>query len=144
MTSGTMPSVIVDTGPLVAFLDATDRNHAWVKNRIAKMRYPLLMCEAVLTEAMHLLRRLSAAHDELFGLVEDGVLAVTFHLSEHAPTVRALLRKYRDRPMSLADACIVRMAEVHEGAAVFTLDTDFTVYRKNGRAPIDLISPSTS
>jgi predicted nucleic acid-binding protein len=98
----------------------------------------------VLTEAMHLLRRLSTANDELFGLVEDGVLAVTFHLSEHAPTVRALLRKYRDRPMSLADACIVRMAEVHEGAAVFTLDTDFTVYRKNGRAPIDLISPSTS
>jgi len=55
-----------------------------------------------------------------------------------------LLRKYRDIRMSLADACIVRMAEIYDEAAVFTLDSDFAVYRKNGRSPIDLIHPSVN
>ena len=53
--------------------------------------------------------------------------------------VGKLLRKYRDTPMSLADACIVRMAEIHDGHAVLTLDSDFSIYRKHGRIPISLI-----
>ena len=56
--------------------------------------------------------------------------------------LRALHRKYRDRPISLADACIVRMAEVFARHLVFTLDSDFSVYRKNGREPLNLIFPS--
>ena len=55
----------------------------------------------------------------------------------------AIVDKYRDRPMSLADACIVRMAELHDAHAVFTLDSDFSVYRKHGRTPLALIHPST-
>jgi predicted nucleic acid-binding protein len=105
-----MAAVIVDAGPLVAFLDSTDRDHAWVEDRIYEIRCPLLVCEAALTEAMYLLAGLAGAQDELFGLIEDGAIQMAFHLEEHLPTLRQLMRKYRDRPMSLADACIVRIA----------------------------------
>jgi predicted nucleic acid-binding protein len=57
------------------------------------------------------------------------------------PALRALHRKYRDRPMSLADACVVRMAELFDQHAVLTLDSDFSAYRKHSRAPLELISP---
>jgi Ribbon-helix-helix protein, copG family len=74
---------------------------------------------------MHLLARFSRAHDALFGLLENGALMVAFHIDEHLSSLRKLHQKYRDRPMSLADACIVRMAEIYERHAVLTLDSEF-------------------
>lgn len=68
-------------------------------------------------------------------------MKIGFSLSDHIEDIRALFRKYHDLPMSLADACLVRMAELHERHAVFTLDSDFRVYRKNGRDAIPLIAP---
>ena len=53
-----------------------------------------------------------------------------------------LHQKYSDRPMSFADACVVRMAEIHDRHAVFTLDSDFSVYRKYGKSPLTLIHPA--
>jgi predicted nucleic acid-binding protein len=132
---------IVDTGPLVALLDRTDRYHLWVEQRIDELRPPLLVCEAVLGEAMYLLRHSSALQNGVFRLLEGGAIVVAFQIAEHVATLRELLAKYRDRPMSLADACIVRMAEIHDRSAVFTLDSDFIVYRKNGRTPIELVCP---
>jgi uncharacterized protein len=78
----------------------------------------------------------------LFGLLQNGALVVAFRLEEHIAALRRLLRKYRDTPMSLADACVVRMAEVHENHFALTLDSDFTVYRKHGRVPISLMHPT--
>jgi uncharacterized protein len=137
-----MTAAIVDTGPLVAFFDRAERHHGWVADRIAELEVPLLVCEPVLAEAMHLLARLSRAQDALFGLLENGALRIAFRVEEHVPTLRRLHHKYRDRPMSLADACIVRMAELHDRHAVLTLDSDFSVYRKHGRAPLRLIYPA--
>jgi predicted nucleic acid-binding protein len=74
--------------------------------------------------------------------LENGAIRIALHIEEQVAALRALHRKYRDRPMSLADACIVRMAELHEQHAVFTLDSDFSVYRKHGREPLTLIRPS--
>lgn len=51
------------------------------------------------------------------------------------------MKKYADTPMSFADACLVRMAELDDDAVVVTLDSDFTVYRKNGDQPIPLVTP---
>jgi predicted nucleic acid-binding protein len=136
-----MHAAIVDTGPLVAFVDRRERNHRWVAERIVELDVPLLVCEPVVAEAMHLLARLPRAQDALFGLLENGALRVAFHIEEHVPALRRLHRKYRDTPMSLADACIVRMAELHDRHAVFTLDSDFLVYRKHGREPLALIHP---
>jgi predicted nucleic acid-binding protein len=136
-----MRAAIVDTGPLVAFLDRSERHHGWVAERIAELEAPLLLCEPVLAEAMHLLARLPRAQDTLYGLLENGALRIAFRVDEHVAALRRLHRKYRDRPMSLADACIVRMAEVHERHAVLTLDSDFLVYRKHGKVPLALIHP---
>jgi predicted nucleic acid-binding protein len=137
-----MRAAIADTGPLVAFLDRAEQHHRWVAKRIEELDAPLLVCEPVLAEAMHLLRRFSRAQDALFRLLENGALTIAIRIDEHISTLRELHQKYRDRPMSLADACIVRMAEIYEQHAVLTLDSDFSVYRKHGRVPLALIHPA--
>jgi predicted nucleic acid-binding protein len=77
----------------------------------------------------------------LFELLQNGALRVAFRIEEHVDALRKLLQKYRDTPMSLADACIVRMAEIHDQHAVLTLDSDFLVYRKHNRVPLTLVHP---
>jgi len=103
---------------------------------------PLLVCEPVLAEAMFLLAPLPTAQDALLGLLENGALQTAFQLNDHFQAVRRLCKKYRDTPMSLADACIVRMAELLDRHYVCTLDSHFTVFRKHGREPLALIMPS--
>ncbi len=134
-------AAIADTGPLVAFFDRGERHHAWAAEHVRELSVPLLVCEPVLAETMYLLSGLPRAQDALFELLENGALRVGFQLEEQVPALRALHRKYRDRPMSLADACIVRMAELFDRHEVLTLDSDFSVYRKHGREPIALIQP---
>jgi uncharacterized protein len=90
---------------------------------------------------MHLLARYTKAQDALFDLLQNGALSVAFRIDEHIEALHSLLRKYRDTPMSLADACIVRMAEIHDHHSVLTLDSDFSVYRKHGRFSLSLIHP---
>lgn len=137
-----MPVAIVDTGPLVAFLDRAEQHHRWVVEQVEELDPPLLVCEPVLAEAMHLLARFPRAQDALFELLENGALKIAFRIEEHVPALLKRHRKYRDRPMSLADACIVRMAEIYERHAVLTLDSDFTVYCKHGRDTLALIYPA--
>jgi len=132
---------IVDTGPLVAFLDRRERFHTWAVAQIDQLERPLLVCEAVLTEAMFLLRHHPAAQDGILAMLENGALEIGFQLAPHSREIRELRRKYHDRPMSLADACIVRMAELHDRHTVFTIDADFGVYRKHGHEPLTLILP---
>jgi uncharacterized protein len=132
---------IVDTGPLVAFFDRSERHHLWAAERVEELDAPMLVCEPVLTEAFYLLGRFPRAQNALFGLLQNGALVAAFRLEEHIGALHRLLRKYRDTPMSLADACVVRMAEIHEDHSVLTLDSDFTVYRKHGRLPITLMRP---
>lgn len=133
---------IVDTGPLVAFFDRGERHHNWAAERIEEFEAPLLVCEPVLTEAMYLLAAHSNAQDALFELLQNGALRLGFRVAEHIAPLHRLLKKYRDTRMSLADACIVRMTEIHGHHAVLTLDSDFTVYRKHGRLPLTLVHPT--
>ena len=135
-----MPA-IVDTGPLVAFFDRSEQHHDWVAERIEQLEPPLLVCEPVLTEAMYLLSRYGRAEDALLELVDNGALGIAFRVEDHIGALRKLLHKYRDVPMSLADACVVRMAEIHDGHDILTLNSDFSVYRKHGRVPLALIRP---
>ncbi len=133
---------IVDTGPLVAFFDRAERHHHWVVERVEELESPLLVCEPVLTETTYLLARYPRAQDAVFELLQNGALSVAFRIEEHVSALLKLSQKYRDTPMSLADACVVRMAEIYERHAVLTLDADFSVYRKHGRVPLTLIHPS--
>jgi predicted nucleic acid-binding protein len=136
-----MTAAIVDTGPLVAFFDRAEQRHHWVAERFDELDAPLLVCEPVLAEAMFLLARYPNAQDAVLQLVQNGALSVAFRMDEHIGNLRKLLQKYRDTPMSLADACIVCMAEIHDRHAVLTLDSDFLIYRKNGRMSLPLIFP---
>jgi uncharacterized protein len=137
-----VPRAIVDTGPLVAFFDRSERHHDWVSARVEAIEASLLVCEPVLAEASYLLARFPRAQDALLALVQNGALDVAFRIEEHVGDLRKLMHKYRDVPMSLADACILRMAEMHEQHSVFTLDSDFVVYRKHRRAALTLIHPA--
>lgn len=135
---------IADAGPLVAFLDRAEKHHAWVVDKVSELQPPLLVCEPVLAEAMYLLSRRPRASDGLFELLENGALKVALRVDEHVSELRRLHQKYRDRPMSLADACVVRMAELFDRHVVLTLDSDFSVYRKHGRVPLALLHPTES
>jgi uncharacterized protein len=137
-----MTVAIVDTGPLVALFDRTEQHHRWVAERFKELDAPLLVCEPVLAEAMYLLARYPKALETVLELIDHGALSVAFRIDEHIGALRKLLQKYRDTPMSLADACIVRMSEIHDRHAVLTLDSDFLVYRKHRRAALPLILPA--
>lgn len=135
------PLVVVDTGPLVALLDRRERHHAWAVQQLQTLPLPWITCEAVLTESWHLLRARPDVQDRLLEWVADGVLTVSFSLSGELGALRELRRKFRDVPMSLADACLVRLSELLPKSAVLTLDSDFRVYRRNGSEPIPLVCP---
>jgi uncharacterized protein len=137
-----MAAAIVDTGPLVALFDRAEQQHQWVTKRIEELDAPLLVCEPVLAEAMYLLARRANAQDDMLGLIQNGALQIAFRIDEHVDALRRLLQKYRDAPMSLADACVVRMSEIYDRHAILTLDPDFLIYRKNGRSPLALIHPA--
>lgn len=133
--------VVVDTGPLVALLNRGDRCHAWARDTFAEIAPPLLTCEAVLAEAWHLLRRFSRGRDAILDLLARNVIVIAFDLGAEVLSVRKLAAKYASVPMSLADGCLVRMSELYADAAVITLDSDFSVYRKHGRQVIPLLCP---
>lgn len=136
-----MHSVIVDTGPLVALLDRREKRHAWAAEQLRSLPLPWITCEAVLVEAWHLLRRWPEGQDGLLAWVSDGVLQVPFSLAKEIEGLCALREKFRDVPMSLADACLVRLAECLPQSAVLTLDSDFHVYRRHRNEPIPVIHP---
>ncbi len=133
--------VILDTGPLVAFINGRDRYHKWAMLQWAQIDPPLLTCEAVLSEACFLLSRLSGGQKAVLEFFNRGVLHIPFRLIEHANQIGRLLHKYSNVPMSLADACLVRMTELYSESALFTLDTDFKIYRKNKRQVIPTLLP---
>jgi len=132
---------LLDTGPLVSFLASGLMHHAWAVEQWKRLRPPLLTCEPVLTEAAFLLKREGREADALFALLERGVIRIALAVEEEQADLRALMRRYRGRPMSLADACLVRLSELHTAGEVFTLDSDFRIYRRHGNKVIPLLMP---
>ena len=136
-----MTRVILDTGPLVALLSTQDARHRWAQETISRLESPLSTCEAVITEACYLLRRTARGVEGVLTLVSRGIVMPSFLLSSEVDAVAGLMTKYATVPMSLADACLVRMTELAPRAAVITLDRYFRVYRRNGRQAIPVIMP---
>lgn len=134
--------VILDTGPLVALLNRRDQHHRWAQDQWARIAPPLFTCEAVLAEACFLVQPFAGGQAAVLELVRRGVLDLSFCLAEETAAISRLLKKYRDVPISLADGCIVRLAERHAKGVVFTLDRDFAIYRKNGRQRIPTLAPA--
>lgn len=130
---------LVDAGPLVALLHRDDRNHERCVAALRALRGPVGTTWPVVSEAMHLLRFSWTAQDGLWDLITDGALHLfPLDLSD-VPRMRQLMQKYRDLPMDLADAALVRVAEREGVARIFTIDRrDFGLYRptKIGRFQI--------
>jgi predicted nucleic acid-binding protein len=134
-------TAIADTGPLVALIDPDTREHEWVRDQAKALPRPLLTSEPVLTEAAFLLTRDGFDADELFALADAGVIAVGLEFNRERRALRSLMRRYRDVPMSLADATLVRLSELHRDGQIFTFDADFRIFRRHGNKIIPLLMP---
>jgi uncharacterized protein len=124
-------SVLVDAGFLVALLSRRDGHHRWAASQAPRFAPPWLTCEAVLSEAFHLLGR--AGDPKLAELLRRRAVMPAFDLAAELDSVLALMRKYASLPMGLADACLVRMSETAADPMLLTTDTDFRVYRRHSR-----------
>lgn len=137
------PTVVLDTGPLVALLDRDEAHHDWAAAKFRTLSPPLLTCDAVLSEASFLLQRAGLDAGLPVELLVRGVLEVSspFTSRDDAASVRSLMRRYRNIPMSFADACLVRLVERTENGSILTLDSDFRIYRQANRRVIPLLIP---
>ena len=136
-----MSCVIADTGPLVAMLDRDDQDHEWAVREGRRLPPRMISCEAVLSEVHFLTRQISGAKDRIETWLAEGLLELPFSVREHHSMVYHLMGRYENVPMSFADACLVRMSELWPKAPVFTLDSDFRIYRRNKRQALPLICP---
>ncbi len=134
-------SLILDTGPLVAFLNRRDPYQEWVSLQWSRIKPPLHTCESVLSEACFLLTRHKGGCGAVLDLVQRGVIQISFQMADHMESISRLMNKYSDIPMSLADACLVRMSELDEHSQILTIDQDFKTYRRHGRQTIPLVTP---
>src|ERR1700726_2150190 len=134
-------TVLIDSGAIVAGLHRRDQHHAWARAHFEAFIDPCVTCEAVLSESFFLLERASSGKEALCALLEREIISSEFSAGNELTETLRLLRRYGDTPMSFADACLVRMAELFDDAAVFTTDSDFETYRKHSRQTIPLIRP---
>ena len=135
------PRVLVDTGPLVAFLREAEASHAWAAAQFAELPAPFFTSEPVLAETFFLVSRQPDGPRRFFDLLGSGVLEIDFSVLGECDALWKLIRKYEDLPMSLADACLVRLIRLMPEASVFTFDSDFSFYRAGKNRVIQLVAP---
>jgi len=137
-------AVLVDAGPIVAILDRADPDHAACVAALAKLRDPLITVWPAFTEAMYLLRQSWPAQKALWSRLETEALGLAPLDETDAPRMRELMEKYRDTPMDLADAALVRVAERDSLIHIFTLDRrHFEIYRPGRRRRFSIVPLST-
>jgi predicted nucleic acid-binding protein len=136
-----MAPVIVDAGPIYAFLDRNEKYYDWACDQFRQIRVPLLTCDAALSEVCYLLQRSRSEIGGLREILRRKVVISGFTSTHSLDRALELMAAYRDVPMSLADACLVVMIEQNPGSVLFTLDRHFTVYRQQRRRLIPLIAP---
>ena len=133
-------NLLVDAGFLVALLSRRDSHHPWAVTQATQYAPPWRTSEAVLSEAFHLLG--ARGIPVLSALLQRRAVLPNFVLNDDLESVLKLLRKYADVPMSLADACLVRMTETLSDPLVLTTDSDFRIYRRHSRQVIPCVMPS--
>jgi predicted nucleic acid-binding protein len=133
--------ILLDAGPLIGYLNRKDQHHEWAVGSWESLSDPLWTCEAVLSEVIFNLQSEGMPLDSILRYLEIGLIRLDFSVEQNQADILNLLRKYSDQPMSLADACLVRMAELNDHCQIFTTDKDFKFYRRNGRGVIPLLAP---
>jgi uncharacterized protein len=137
-----MTRTLVDTGPLVAYCNRADRHHDWAVETFGQVAPPLWTCEAVLTETFYRVQKDGGRLDVLWGWLRHGAVRVEFQMAVHWEDLEKLMDKYADQEMDLADACLVKLSELHHDCRVITCDDDFLVYRRKERLQIPLVFPA--
>jgi len=132
-------AVLLDTGPIVALIDRSEQYHRECATIIRELKQPLVTCEAVIAEACYLVRVSQRAIAAVLENVESGLFHIPFQLGASAAGVRNSMRKYRDLPMGLADACLVQLADELDTGDILTLDRHFQVYRWRNSRPFRLL-----
>jgi len=132
-------SVLVDAGFLIALLSRRDRHHPWAAAQSSRLAPPWKTCEAVLSEAFHLVGL--RGRPGLAALLRRGAVVSAFDFADELDRVLTLMQRYAGVPMSLADACLVRMSETLADPVIVTTDTDFNIYRRHGRQVIPSMTP---
>jgi predicted nucleic acid-binding protein len=129
---------ILDAGPLIAALNRKDMHHRWARETLQRIGPPFYSCAEAMAEAAAMTGKPAA----IVEMIRAEEIILAFDLSAQTAGVLSLLKKYRDRDMDLADACIVRMTELMRDCQVITVDRDdFASYRRNGRDFIPVIVP---
>ena len=133
--------VIIDSGPLVAFLNKNDKFHNWALSQFSLLSPPFYTCESVISEVCFLLRNTENGPQNVLRLIERELIKLQFKLEAELSIILNLIYKYSNIPMSLADACLVRMCEQITDSVICTLDSDFNIYRKDKRKVIPVLIP---
>ncbi|MGH7953248.1 MAG: type II toxin-antitoxin system VapC family toxin [Limisphaerales bacterium] len=133
--------ILVDTGPLVAVLNANDEYHDWAREMFGRLPPPALTCEAVLSEAQFLLSARGGDPLKVLDWTQRGIIQLSFSALDEIGRLKSLQNSYRSLPMDFADACLVRMSELNLRSRVLTTDSHFRIYRRNGRQIIPLLAP---
>ncbi len=136
-----MISVLVDTGFLAAVYNKREPLHSLCVRVYESLDHPLATCEAVITEALHLLRFTPGAAENMLASIEKGAIETPFRLNRSAASVRTIMTKYRDTPADFADACVIQMADELESGDILTLDRHFQHYRWRGNRPFRMLIP---
>ncbi|HSK29624.1 MAG TPA: PIN domain-containing protein [Candidatus Limnocylindria bacterium] len=122
--------ILVDAGPMIALIHEDDNEHRRCREAFAAMNESLGTVWPALAEAMHLLSFSWQAQEALWEMIEAGAVELLPLGADDFPRMKELMRKYRDLPMDLADAALVRVAERERLRRIFTLDRrDFQIYR---------------
>jgi predicted nucleic acid-binding protein len=131
---------LLDTGPIVAYLYSRDAYHDWAVEAFSEVQPPVITCEAVLTEACFLIERNRWPAMRVLEYVLESEIRIGLQLEHEIEAIRGLMQRYANVPMSLADACLVRLAEITD-LPICTLDHDFAIYRAGRRRSLTLITP---
>ena len=134
-------AVLLDTGPWVALLCRNDTHHKWAVEQFRLFPPPLLSCEAVVAETCFLLKRSGFDPSLPLQFIDRGVVQLPFVLQEQIGSVSSLFKRYENVPASLADAALIRLAEINDSPLLITTDSDFHIYRRHGRQTIPLVTP---
>src|SRR5580704_16058805 len=120
-------TVLIDSGPIVAALHSRDQYHSWARAHFESSNESFATCEAVISESHFLLEGTPGGAEALYTLLQRGIIKLPFSLTRQLGETTRLIQRYRGVPISLADACLVRMSELEADSVVFTTDTDFRV-----------------
>lgn len=134
--------MLADSGLIVGLLHKRDQHHEWAKRQFGRVFAPLYTCEAVLSEAFHLLESVLTGPERFLSVLERRIFDLSFSYFQHADRLHHLMRAYADQPMSYADACLMRMAEVRSDRRIVTIEEDFRVYRTAGDESLDVLLPA--